>query len=138
MTTPDKGGKRGGLHRRGVGELEAVAPHARVGDVGVLAAGRKGDACNGQRSSAAWTNVGVGLTVGHDEAVSHNSNGARRLVETVHLPRQTDGGAEVVGETVAGVGEVDLVVAGVDGHVVERVELAAEEVVEEGCPGVSI
>jgi hypothetical protein len=104
----------------------------------VLAAGRKRDACSGQRSRTASSDAGAGLTVGHDEAVGHNTNRARLLVEAIHLPRQTDFGAEVVGETVAGVGEVDLVVAGVDDDVVERVELAAMVVVEEGCPRVSI
>lgn len=108
---------QGHAHGRRVAKLEAVPPDARVGYIGVLATGREGDA------------------VGHDEAVGDNTHSAGLLVESPHLPRHADVGAEVVGQAVGGVGEVDLAVIRVDGQVVERVELAAVEVVEDGYPG---
>jgi len=73
------------------------------------------------------------ITIRHDKTVSCNLHRTRLVIVPPHLRLHTDGRTEVVGQTIGGIGKVDLKVPRVDGQVVERVELTTKEVVEQNC-----
>lgn len=62
--------------------------------------------------------------------ICHNSNSACVRVESVHLILQTRGRAEVLNIAIDCVGEINVFILRVDGHIVQRVKLATKVVVE--------
>ena len=72
-------------------------------------------------------------TIRHLETVCCYPNYACRLVEPPHLFRQCWGRSEILSIPICGISEIYLAVAGVDGDIVERVELPAKEIVEDHC-----
>ena len=71
------------------------------------------------------------LAVWHIEAICHNRHSPRGLVKPPHLLWHSRWWPEVLHIAVCRVCEVDLSIAGVDGDVVERVELTPKEVVKD-------
>ena len=90
-----------------------MSPDAGIRHIRILAAGRESD------------------SIRHGKSIGSHRHGAGAVVVPVDLGRHAGSRAEVVGLAVGRVGEVDVEVSGVDGHIVERVELASEEVVEQ-------
>lgn len=72
----------------------------------------------------------VGLTVRHNKPICSNANESGPIVVSINLVNQARRGPEVVTLAISRVGEVDVQVLGVNRDIIERVELAAEEVIE--------
>jgi len=92
-------------------EAKVALDESRVCDVEVLSVGGEGD------------------PVGHVESVCYGGYGAGGLVEAVYLFLKPWRGTEVLDVSVCWICEVDFTGSGVDGDVIDGVELAAEEVV---------
>ena len=73
------------------------------------------------------------LTVRHVEAVCCYPHCPGSFIEPPHLLWHPRRGPEVLVIPVCGIGKIDLAVARVDGGVVERVELAAKDIVQNYC-----
>ena len=76
---------------------------------------------------------GAILTIGHIEPISSNPHCSRGCIEPPDLLRQPWGRPEILNVSIGRVRKVNLAAMGVDGGIVERVELAAEEVIQDHC-----
>jgi len=70
-------------------------------------------------------------TVGLVVPISYHSDRPGSVIEAVHLVRKTFLGSEILESSINGICEVHILVAWVNGDVVERIELATEKVVNE-------
>lgn len=71
-----------------------------------------------------------GLTVGQSKVVGSDGNGTSLKVVPIDLVTETRRRAEILEEAVESVGEVELLVAGMDDNVVEGAELTTEVIVQ--------
>ena len=69
-------------------------------------------------------------TIGQIKAISDNSDCTSRRVEPVDLVGQSRRGSEVLEISIERVGKIDVSITRIDRHIIERVELAAEVVVD--------
>lgn len=70
------------------------------------------------------------LTIRHVKPISSNTHSPRGLVEPPNLLLDHSLGPEILDVAVGGIGKVDLSGAGVDGNVIDGVELTAKVVVQ--------